>query len=182
MLNAGGNQFAVYTWRCSDAWDPDPAIASASVTGFKEWAALYSHWKVLSTSLESTLVNTTGSILHAYWLWSVNIPTISSTGDAISSSELSTASRISTHTPLGTNAAIASWKLSKDMAELYGNRVQYDAREDYAGIATTSPASPALRMYVSCIVYSANSWSSALDHKLRLSFRIKFYGRYTVPS
>jgi hypothetical protein len=181
ILNAGGLQFALKTYRANDAWDPDPALASGTVTGFREWASLYSHWKVESCTVESTLVNTTsGNIIHAFWLWTVEAPTITNVAQAIDASELANATRISSQTPIGTNASVARWRTSKNLAELYGNREQYIGRSEYAGIGTDTPSSPAFKQFVTLVAYSSNPWSVTLDALTRLTYVVSFYGRYAV--
>lgn len=179
-LNAGGGQWAMYTWRANDAWDPDPAIGSGSISGFTEWASLYNHWRVLECSFHSTLINPTTVDIFAYWVWSVTSPPITSLASAINGSEMPRATKIHALARAGQYGSKASWKSRCDLGQLYGNKREYIARNEFAGFGTTAPNSPLSRLYISLVAFSPTAWSTTLDHVVRFYYTIEFFGRNPV--
>jgi len=182
MLNAGGAQFAVKTFNANDSWDPDPAIGSGNVTGFREWANLFTHWRVRKCSYKITITDTTSIPIKVFAAYSSTSPSIASVFDVINLSETPFCSPTKVIAPIPSGQCIANLYGVMDLGRLYGNQREYIARETFCGKGAPSPASPTSLMMLTLCAYSSTSWSVNLDVHIELMYDVEFFGRYQAFS
>jgi len=143
VRNNPGNNFLVYSFRINDLYDPDPAILSGSLSGFKEIMQFYNTYRVLSISVNVTLVNLeTVPIMYGLCFTTQNLSGVVTTrDDAINALE----------NHFSTRAKILSGKGGIDRASLsrhvmlhtiVGDKRQYLADADYSGQGLATPNRP----------------------------------------
>jgi len=57
LRNNVGNNFVYWRIQLNCPFDPDPLLLTGAVSGFTEWANIYRRYVVLSTLVESTIIN-----------------------------------------------------------------------------------------------------------------------------
>lgn len=176
-MNPGGTQFAVRTMRLNDAWDPDPALGSGSISGFQEWCNLYGRWRVRSVNIDWALGNTTTTYVQAYFYATQNNTVPATVGAAINFSEIPFATPVKTLGPVSSYQAIQRWKKTYDIGEVYGSQSENIANETLTGTGTATPGSPATRLYVNFVTYAGAAYSLNLNSSLSMTYEIEFFGR-----
>jgi len=65
-LNAAAAQFALFSLRLNDVYDPDPLFGTGSLSGFNEYCQFYNRYRVLSAKVHWEIVNTTNQDIMTY--------------------------------------------------------------------------------------------------------------------
>lgn len=177
VRNNPGNNFLVYSFRVNDLFDPDPLILSGSVSGFKEIMNFYSAYRVKSVHVQFKIFNNEAFALLYGCVFSQTNLTISlgTRDDAINALEndFSTRARlISAKGGLDSDCITYTLEIWK----LLGNKQQYEADINYAGLGVVSPTTP---LWLNFIVASptgaalANGYTNATT----ISMTSEFFGR-----
>lgn len=177
VRNNPGNNYLVYSLRINDLYDPDPAILSGSVSGFKELMQFYSYYRVHSTHISLQIFNNESfAILYGLVFSQSNLTgTIANRDDAINALE----------NDFSTRARILSAKggmdhedisVSINCSELLGNAVQYNADYNYIGQGLASPTIP---LWVNFIVCSptGTALTNGYTNATTVTFHSEFFGR-----
>lgn len=174
--NNPGNNFLVYSFRINDLYDPDPAILSGSISGFKELMQFYTSYRVLSVDVDITLVNIEAfPLMYGFCFSSTNLTGVISTrDDAINALEnnLSTKARI-----LSGKGGIDRTRLRRHIMihKIVGDKRTYLADLDYSGQGLATPAKP---VWLNFIVASTTGAVLSLGYATttNLTFDSEFYG------
>lgn len=125
------------TWRLNSIYDPDQALGGTSVSGFAQWRALYTKYRVYAVSYRIQLVNEGPVSIVGSTLPAAQAVTM------YSYSELTTqpnAKKFMLGPVSGQNRTIIGGKLY--LPRLIGqNNVQYMADEDYSSLFGANPFS-----------------------------------------
>lgn len=176
VRNNPGNNFLVYSFRINDLYDPDPAILSGSVSGFKEIMQFYQFYRVLDVSVLAHLTNNESFSLIYGGVFSQSSLSgvIASRDDAINALESTFSSR----------ARVLSAKGGMDRGTLMmkikpqtilGDARQYNAEGNYAGIGLATPAIP---LWFNFIVASPTgaALANGYTNTTTITFNSEFFG------
>lgn len=181
-LNGAGTQFAVFTLRLNDVFDPDSAFGSGSVTGFSQWAAFYNNYRVRTANVRWQLGNFTAVPIYAYMYPALANLVPATINGAIDLAESSYASPVKLLAPAGSYPNIAKFNNKYNLAEVIGNSREYYSNPNYAGVASTAPGSPSTRIFIQFVAYSTTAWSVNLTSDLEIDYEVEFFGRYPLSA
>jgi len=181
-LNAGGTQFSVFTLRLNDVFDPDSAVGSGSVTGFSQWAAFYNNYRVRAVTIRWQLGNFTAVPIYAYMYPALANLVPATLNGAIDLAESSYATPVKLLAPAGSYPNIAKFQKRFNLAEVIGNVREYYSNPNYTGVASTSPGSPATRIFIQFVTYSNTAWSVNLTNDLEIDYEVEFFGRFPLSA
>lgn len=176
VRNNPGNNFLVYSFRINDLYDPDPAILSGSLSGFKELMQFYDSYRVLSVNINITLINLESiPIMYGMCFTNQNLTGVIATrDDAINALEnhFSTKARI-----LSGKGGIDRARLSRHvmMHNIVGDKKQYLADIQYIGQGLATPTKPVwMNMIVTTTTGAAltNGYATTTN----LTFDSEFFG------
>lgn len=57
LRNNAGLDYLSWRYRMNSVYDPDPSVATGAISGFNEWAAIYSTYRVLAIEYEVAIAN-----------------------------------------------------------------------------------------------------------------------------
>lgn len=176
VRNNPGNNFLVYSFRINDLYDPDPAILSGSLSGFKEIMQFYNTYRVLAINLNVIIVNLESiPIMYGVCFTTQNLTGVISTrDDAINALE----------NHFSTKAKILSGKGGIDRASLsrhvmihniVGDKKQYLADIDYTGQGLATPNRP---VWMNMIVTTTTGAALTLGYATttNITFDSEFFG------
>ena len=177
VRNNPGNNYLVYAMRINDLYDPDPAILSGSVSGFKELMQFYSYYRVNSVNINLRIFNNESfALLYGAVFSQSNLTgTISSRDDAINALEndFSTKSRL-----LSAKGGLDHEDITFSIKpwQLLGDKKQYLAESNYTGLGLATPAIP---LWVNFIVASptGTALTNGYTTATVLSMTAEFFGR-----
>lgn len=173
--NPGGN-YLVYSFRVNDLYDPDPAILSGSISGFKELMQFYQSYRVLYVNIDIQIVNAeTFPLMYGFCFTSTNLTgVISSRDDAINALEnnLSTRARI-----LSGKGGIDRARLTRHMKihSIVGDKRTYLSDLDYSGQGLATPAKVLWLNFIVATTTGAvltNGYATTTN----ITFDAEFYG------
>lgn len=136
LIVAGGSGTNQYQarWNPNAAYDVDPTLGSTSTPGFSEEAALYSHYRVVSSFVNFTFTNKSTSAGMVYVTWSNGDP--GTTASNVFPSNPNTISR--GFAPLGTTGAQKKIHSRMNFASLLGQNV-IDTSQDFQAAVNAVP-------------------------------------------
>lgn len=174
--NNAGAVYCTWRYRMNSAYDPDPLLASGSISGFNEYAALYFNYLVVDFSAHIEVVNNEPQPVVIVWT-----PTISDLGGN---------SSLVDQFPEMTNfsgSKVLSAKSGQDRARL--NRTINLARfegspawyvlDTYGSSVTTNPT--AVR-YFNIGFYASAALTLGVTASVRLTYRVYFSKRRPVAT
>lgn len=176
VRNNPGNNFLVYSFRINDLYDPDPAILSGSLSGFKEIMQFYDSYRVLSVNINITLINLeTIPIMYGMCFSNTNLTGVIATrDDAINALEnhFSTKARI-----LSGKGGIDRARMSRHVMlhNIVGDKRQYLSDIQYIGQGLATPTKPVwMNMIVTTTTGAAltNGYATTTN----LTFDSEFFG------
>jgi len=180
VRNNPGNNFLVYSFRVNDLFDPDPAILSGSVSGFKELMQFYNYYRV--TSIDYCLEvsnNEAFALMIGICFSQTNLTGVIGTrDDAMNALENSFATRphmIAGKGGIDKNTIRVSLKLS----DLLGDAKQYLADTNYTGVGLSSPSIP---LWMNVIVCSPTGavLANGYTNTSTLTYHAQFFGRLNL--
>lgn len=176
VRNNPGNNFLVYSFRINDLYDPDPAILSGSLSGFKELMQFYDSYRVLSVNINLTIINIEAiPIMYGLCFSNQNLTGVIATrDDAINALEnhFSTKARI-----LSAKGGIDRATLSRHVMlhQIVGDKRQYLADIQYIGQGLATPIKPVwMNMIVATTTGAAltNGYATTTN----ITFDSEFFG------
>lgn len=177
VRNNPGNSYLVWGMRLNDLFDPDPAILSGSISGFKELMQFYSRYRVNANHVEVAVSN-----LEAFPLvWGLVFTDINVLGT------IPTAAAALNLLENGytTGARILSAKGGQDrdtqvvninLPELVGNPTVYLGDLDYTGTISTSPVI-SLWCFVVIVSSTGAVLSNGVTNQSKFTYKSSFFDR-----
>jgi hypothetical protein len=175
LRNNAGSQYISWRYRLNSAYDPDPALASGALSGFIEYAAQFSIYRVLSNSWEVKISNR-----EAFPITTVVCPTPVDVGlNYVNVDQLP-------EFPYGkSNDCSASGGLDRcvfqgsiDLEKLFGST---SWRAD-TGVAALINANPTTLMYLNIGAYAGGTvFVNGIFASVRVRYRVHFYRRTNLP-
>lgn len=182
VRNNPGGSFLVYSYRISDLYDPDPAILSGSVTGFKEIMQFYSYYRVLKSYVSITICNLqTFPLIYGGCYSQTNLAgVISTAADAINALESTFSSKQKLISGLG-GMDRATLNMSLPCSRILGEPRQFKAESNYTGLGLATPTTP---LWFSFIVVSTTgaSLNNGYATATTLGFDAEFFGLINLRS
>jgi hypothetical protein len=159
----------------NSAYDPDPLLGSGSLSGFNEWAAFYSHYRVVGFGYQFELANN-----ESFPLIVVCAPTVVDVGANYSStdqiSEFPYGQRAMISAKTGADRCVLSGYV--DIAKLEGTtEAIYDST--FSAVTTTNPAQP---RYFNIGIGAPSVLVNGVTASVRLQFTVLFFARNNVPA
>lgn len=180
VRNAPGSNYLVYSFRINDLYDPDPAILSGSISGFKEIMQFYSNYRVLHTSIQVHITNNESfSLMYGGVFSQTNLTgVISSRDDAINALESVFSSKAKILSAKG-GFDRGSLFMSVKPSYLLGDSKQYLSEIGYSGQGLATPSIP---LWFNMIVASPTGavLSNGYTNTTTLTFKSEFYGLITL--
>lgn len=177
--NPGGN-YLVYSFRVNDLYDPDPAILSGSISGFKEIMQFYQYYRVLNVSISVHITNNEAfSIMYGGVFSQSNLTgVITNRDDAINALESVYSSRV----------RILAAKGGMDRGSLFmrikpetilGDPRQYRAESNYTGVGLATPTTP---LWFNMIVATPTgaTLTNGYTNSTTITFHSEFFGLINI--
>jgi len=175
--NNPGNSYLVTGIRINDPYDPDPAILSGSISGFKELMQFYNNYRVVSNTVDVTIANQESFPLIWGLVFSqTNILSLISTSAAalnVLENGYSTGARtISGKGGLDRDTQVCKIPLK----DLVGNAQLYSGDTQYTGTVTSSPA---ISLWCFLIVVSGSgaALTNGFVFNSKYTYNTKFFNR-----
>jgi hypothetical protein len=177
---ASASPFSVYTIRTNDIYDPDPALGSAGISGFTEFATFYDKWRVHKVVMEWQVLNKTSNPVTVFTHLSQtgNVP--STYALAVDYAELPFSSKPRLLGPVTSSTSKAVIRLSFNNSSIVGNSKEFMANELFQGTGGTSPGSPANKLFVIFVAYSDANLTAGLYCNLRIHYHVTWFDRREV--
>jgi len=174
------SNYSVYSYRLNDLYDPDPLLASGSISGFNSWCNFYQKWRVHHVSYAGTFINLNTAPVTIFTFASPQGTVPGSVGAAINFQELPWSSPSMVMGPAGTSTQRAHINRNISLAKLYGNTAEYKAQFNYVGNGTTSPSSPGSTMYLVVIAFSSSPLTSGIYTTSTLKYQSNFFDKVVL--
>jgi len=170
-VNAAAN-FMSWRYRMNNAFDPDPALASGSLSGFTELAAIYLNYKVLSFTCHTSLANRDAQPYNV-----VTAPTKPDVGLAYSGTyELGEFPYGRTRTmSIAGGMDQVHMSTTVNLSKFIGTAA-YEFDPAFAG-STTSSSTPTNLVYFNVGFYGNVNQINGVFNGTRLEYEIMFYNR-----
>lgn len=172
--NNVGGFVCSWRYRLNSAYDPDPLLGTGAISGFNEWAAFYTHYRVLSLSYDVNISN-----MEAFPLTAVAAPTLTDLG--ANSTNTITLPEI----PYGkkrclsakTGADRCRFRGTVTVAKLEGSTEPF-TDSSFAATVSTNPAM--IRFMNFGVSSGASALVSGVFISARLEYLVQFYARVPV--
>lgn len=176
VRNAPGSNYLVYSFRVNDLYDPDPAILSGTISGFKELMQFYSYYRVRHINVSAMITNNEAfSLIYGGVFSQTNlVGSIATRDDAINALESTYSSR---GRLLSAKGGMDRGRLSMriPIATILGDSRQYLSEFNYTGVGLATPTTP---LWFNFIVASptGTSLSNGYTNSTTLTFHAEFFG------
>lgn len=176
VRNNPGNNFLVYSFRVNDLYDPDPAILSGSISGFKEIMGFYTNYRVHHVSVTVHITNNeTFSLMYGGVFSQVNlVGLIANRDDAINALEDNFSSKVRILSAKG-GVDRGSLQMQLPLSRLLGDKRQYLSDINYSGVGLATPTNP---LWFNMIVASptGSALANGYTNTTTLTFKSEFFG------
>jgi hypothetical protein len=173
-----GIPWTLFTLRANDVWDPDPALGSGAIAGFREFANFYQKWRVIKLKVQWEIVNLSNAPITAYINYTSDINTIPANyAAAVSFADNPQSSISRTVSQSATGANKTRITCSFDLPRIYGSTQEYMAVQDFVGNGGPSPTSPGNRTFLNFIGFSNANMTQGVYSRLRIQFQVHFFDR-----
>lgn len=175
--NNPGNSYLITGIRINDPYDPDPAVLSGSISGFKELMQFYQNYRVLSNTVDVTITNRESFPI----IWGLVFSPINILGLIGTASQalnvLENGYTTGARTISGAGGMDRDTQVCKvPLKDLVGNAQLYSGDTNYTGTVTTSPA-----ISLWCFVVVVSGTGAALTNGFvfnsKYTYNTKFYNR-----
>jgi hypothetical protein len=170
--NNAGLTYLSWRYRMNSVYDPDPSVASGAISGFNEWAAIYSTYRVLSIRYQVRIANN-----ETFPLQIAVAPTLTDIGInsplSIDLSEI----KYAKYTMMAAKGGLDSIYLEGiiRMDKLFGASYLYDPTFNSA--VTTNPATI---LYLNVGSTAPSPLINGVTPSVRISYDVLFYRRQNI--
>lgn len=178
--NNSGANWIIFSYRINDLYDPDPAILTGSISGFKELMSFYNYYQVNHFRCNMKIFNNEAYAIIYGGVFSIqNLSlSLSSRDDAVNALESN----------YSTRARLLSAKGGLDHEDvvfalqprqLLGNPKIYDGSPLYSGAGLSSPN---VQLWLNIIVASPNATplANGVTTSISMYYKAKFYARTNI--
>lgn len=175
--NNPGNSFLVTGIRINDPYDPDPAILSGSISGFKELMQFYQNYRVVSNTVDVTITNQENfPIIWGLVFSPINIIGVISTSaqalNVLENGYTTGARTISSKGGLDRDTQVCKVPLK----DLVGNAQLYAGDTNYTGTVTSSPPL-SLWCFVIAVSGTGGPLTNGFIFNSKYTYNTKFFNR-----
>lgn len=175
---ATGTNWNLFTLRANDPWDPDTALGSAAVSGFREFANFYQKWRVLKVRVEWEVINQSNAPISLYVNYAADVNIIPSNyAAAVSFGDNPQSSVVKSVAQSATGFNKTKVIFNFDIARSYGGGGEYIANENFVGNGGASPASPASRTYLNFVGFSNGNMTQGVYSRITIKYYTHFFDR-----
>jgi hypothetical protein len=170
--NNAGLDYMSWRYRMNSAYDPDPSVATGAVSGFNEWAAIYSTYRVLAIVYEVAVANN-----EAFPLQLAVAPTFTDIGlNAPTSVDLAEV-KFAKYTLMAAKGGQDRAKLTGALRldEIFGASYLYDST--FNSSVTTNPATI---LFLKVGLTSPSPLVSGVTPAIRIWYDVLFYRRQNI--
>jgi hypothetical protein len=172
VRNNAGLTYLSWRYRMNSVYDPDPSLATGAISGFAEWAAIYSTYRVLSIIYQIKLANN-----EAFPLQVSTAPTFTDIGiNALSSVDLAEL-KYAKYTMMAAKGGrdMVNLQGALRLDEIFGASYLYDPTFNAA--VTTNPSTI---LYLNVGVNSPSPLVNGVTPAVRIIYDVLFYRRQNI--
>jgi len=170
--NVGGSVCS-WRYRINSCYDPDPLLGTGAVSGFSEWAAMYTHYRVISFAYDVQLSN-----MESFPLVALCAPTLLDPGANYTGTDQFS------ELPFGRKSILSAkggsdrcrFRDSFSIARFEGSQEPL-TDQSFSSQTTTNPA---MIRFFNIGVDSSSPLVNGVFASVRLSFLVQFYARTLV--
>lgn len=172
-----GNQYIYWRMKMGDIFDPNPLIATGSISGFSELAALYRRYLVTSLTVTLDVVNNEAfPVVVAIAPSDIDLATVITSGAlALNLAEYPLAKKVLLSAAGGQNRGRLTMTIN--LGRFVGQPTAYRGSLDYSALTNTSPAT---NTYFNVAAASASNFTAAgITQYAQYKYRVHWSQRQT---
>jgi hypothetical protein len=172
IRNNAGLDYMSWRYRMNSVYDPDPSVATGAISGFNEWAAIYSTYRVLSIEYEVAIANN-----ETFPLQVAVAPTLTDIGlNSVNTADLAEI-KFAKYTMLAAKGGQDRIRLrgALRMDMIFGTSYLYDSTFNSA--VTTNPATI---LYINVGLTGPSPLVNGVTPAVRIWYDVLFYRRQNV--
>lgn len=178
--NNPGGSYLITGIRINDLYDPDPAILTGSISGFKEIMQFYKNYRAIHNEVEVTITNQENfPIIWGLYFSQDNIlgliPTAAAALNVLENGYTTGARTISSKGGMDRDTQVCHIPLS----DLVGNSALYVGDTQYTGTISTSPA---ISLWCFLIIVSGTGavLNNGIVFNSKYTYKTRFFNRITL--